>query len=593
MKKLNPVAFEYPNFNNVKDIILYAADKFAQNKAFILKHKKENNAEKSNKIKVSKDNESVEYENITYKDFLHDVYNFGTGLYNLGLKGKRVGIIAKNRYEWMVAYIACMFGSIVVVPLDKGLTDVEIETSILRSKVDAIVFEDKYTEVIEKIRAEGKSNLREYICIEESKEFKLFADISKKGKALVAKGDRKFIDNKVEDKAVAELVFTSGTSAQSKIVMLSQYNIAKNIVGMQYVEDFLPTDVTLALLPYHHKFGSSGQIICFSTGMTTAFCDGLRYLGQNMVEYGVTYFVGVPALVEGIYKKLWQTIEKQGKAKLVRTMIKVSNALRVIHIDVRRRLFKQIIDNLGGLRFVVSGAAPLDKEVEKVMNDMGIHVVQGYGMTEASPVLVCEGYKYSRYGSIGLPLPNVEVKIDEPDADGIGELWVKGPNVMLGYYEDEEKTNETMNGEWLKTGDLAKIDNDGFVYIVGRKKDMIVLKNGKKIFPDEIEVLVNKIDLVEECMVFGMPKDDDVSMAVKVKYDKSVVKEKYAEWSEDELNKELWMQIKDINKELPTYKYMKHLFIEKDDFIKTTTNKIKRSEEMKKIANEKEIENKL
>ncbi len=593
MKKLNPVVFDYPEFDNIKDIILYAVDKFSDNKAFIIKHKSAIKKEESGKTKVAKDKEEVTFQNITYTDFLNDVYNFGTGLYNLGLKGKRIAIISKNCYEWMVAYIACMFGSMIAVPLDKGLTDIEIESSILRSNIDAIVFEDKYQEIIEKVRKDGKSSLREYICIQKCGDFKEFYKILEKGKDLIQKGETDFKENKVDGNALAEMVFTSGTSAQSKIVMLSQYNIAQNIVAMQKVEDFLPTDVTLALLPYHHKFGSSGQIICFSSGMTTAFCDGLRYLQQNMVEYGVTYFVGVPALVEGIYKKLMQTIDKQGKTKLVKTMMKISNGLRKIHIDIRRKLFKQIIDGLGGLRFVVSGAAPLDIEAEKVMNDLGIHVVQGYGMTEASPVLVCEGYKYSRYGSIGLPLPNVEVKLDDADADGIGELVVKGPNVMLGYYEDEAKTKETIIDDWLYTGDLAKIDDDGFVYIVGRKKDMIVLKNGKKIFPDEIEGLVNKLDLVEECMVFGMPKDDDVSLAVKIKYDKAAVAEKYSDLSKEDLNKELWMQIKDVNKELPTYKYMKHLYIEENDFVKTTTNKIKRSEEMKKIANEHEIENKL
>jgi long-chain acyl-CoA synthetase len=593
MSKLNPVVFEYPEFDNVKEIILYGAQKFPDNKAFIVKHKSVAKKEETGKTKVAKDNEEVTFQNITYTQFISDIYDFGTGLYNLGLKGKRVAIISKNCYEWMVAYIACMFGSMIAVPLDKGLTDVEIESSILRSQVDAIIFEDKYTNIIEKVRKDGKSNLREYICIQENKEFKKFYDILEKGKALLEKGEEDFKNNEVDGKALAEMVFTSGTSAQSKIVMLSQYNIVTNIVAMQKVEDFLPTDVTLALLPYHHKFGSTGQIICLCSGMTTAFCDGLRYLQQNMVEYGVTYFVGVPALVEGIYKKLMQAIDKQGKTKLVKTMIKISNGLRKIHIDIRRKLFKQIIDGLGGLRFVVSGAAPLDIEAEKAMNDLGIHVVQGYGMTEASPVLVCEGHKYSRYGSIGLPLPNVEVKLDGEDSDGIGELVVKGPNVMLGYYNDEEKTKETIIDEWLYTGDLAKIDDDGFVYIVGRKKDMIVLKNGKKIFPDEIESLVNKLDLVEECMVFGLPKDDDVSLAVKIKYDKAVVSEKYADLSKEDLNKELWMQIKDINKELPTYKYMKHLYIEENDFVKTTTNKIKRNEEMKKIENEHEIENKL
>lgn len=567
MKK-DETFFEYPNFTNVKDIIYYSVDKYRENRAFIIKEKV---------------GEEVKYKNISYGDFLEEVNSLGTGLFRLGLKGKRIGIIAKNRYEWVLSYVACLLGGMIAVPLDKGLTDIEIENSILRSKIDAIIFEDKLLGIIEEIRAKGKSNLKEYICMDKNKEFKSIEDIKISGKKRLEEGDNSFKEVKINDKELASLVFTSGTSSTSKIVMLSQFNIAQNIHSMQLVEDFRSTDVNLAFLPLHHTFGSTGQLIMLSSGITTAFPDGLRYIAQNLKEYKVTFFVGVPILVEAIYKNVMKEIERQKKTKLIKIAKVFTKFLLKFHIDIRRKVFAQIIEQLGGLRFVISGAAALDKEVEKGFNDLGILTIQGYGLTEASPVIAAENYKYRKYGSIGLPMPNVEVRIEDKNEEGIGELIAKGPNIMLGYYENEEETKETLKDGWLYTGDLAYMDKEGFIYITGRKKNLIVLKNGKKIFPEELEDLISKLDLVSECMVFGLPKEDDVVLSVKVKLDEEVVKEKYPDLSEEKIKKVLWEQIKGINKKMPTYKYMKHLFIEKGEFIKTTTNKIKRNEEMKKI----------
>ena len=567
MKK-DETFFEYPNFTNVKDIIYYSVDKYRENRAFIIKEKV---------------GEEVKYKNISYGDFLEEVNSLGTGLFRLGLKGKRIGIIAKNRYEWVLSYVACLLGGMIAVPLDKGLTDIEIENSILRSKIDAIIFEDKLLGIIEEIRAKGNSNLKEYISMDKNKEFKSIEDIKISGKKRLEEGDNSFKEVKINDKELASLVFTSGTSSTSKIVMLSQFNIAQNIHSMQLVEDFRSTDVNLAFLPLHHTFGSTGQLIMLSSGITTAFPDGLRYIAQNLKEYKVTFFVGVPILVEAIYKNVMKEIERQKKTKLIKIAKVFTKFLLKFHIDIRRKVFAQIIEQLGGLRFVISGAAALDKEVEKGFNDLGILTIQGYGLTEASPVIAAENYKYRKYGSIGLPMPNVEVRIEDKNEEGIGELIAKGPNIMLGYYENEEETKETLKDGWLYTGDLAYMDKEGFIYITGRKKNLIVLKNGKKIFPEELEDLVSKLDLVSECMVFGLPKEDDVVLSVKVKLDEEVVKEKYPDLSEEKIKKVLWEQIKGINKKMPTYKYMKHLFIEKGEFIKTTTNKIKRNEEMKKI----------
>ena len=560
--------FKYPVFDNIRQVLYHSVNKYPDNIAFKIKEK---------------NGEEIKYIDITYKQFLEDVNSLGTGFYKEGLKGKRVAIIAKNRYEWALTYVALLLGGIIAVPLDKGLTEVEIENSIIKSKADAIVYEEKYDEIINKVKSEGKSNLTKLICMDKLENREYLRDILDLGKKELDSGNKSYIDCKIDDKSLAVLVFTSGTTSNCKAVMLSQYNIARNISDMQLVEDFRSTDVNLAFLPFHHMFGSTGQLIMLSSGITTAFPDGLRYIAQNLKEYHVTFFVGVPILIEAIYKKLNEEIEKQGKTMLVKIAKVFTKILLKFGIDIRRKVFKDIIEGLGGLRFVISGAAALDKKVEKGFNDLGILTVQGYGLTEAAPVLCAENYKYRRYGSIGFPMKNVQVRVENKDKKGIGELVFKAPNIMLGYYEDEEATKAVLKDGWFYTGDYGYIDDAGFVYITGRKKNMIVLKNGKKIFPEEIEENINKIDLVQECFVFGMPKDDDIVLSIKIKYDEEIAKEKYSNLNREEIEKEIWNKVKEANKQVPKYKDIKHMIVTDEEFAKTTTNKIKRHEEMKKM----------
>ena len=428
--------FEYPVFDNVKQVIYHSVEKYPNNIAFKLKEK---------------NGEEIKYKDITYTEFMEEVNNLGTGLFNIGLKGKRVAILSKNRYEWPLTYVALLLGGMIAVPLDKGLTDIEIENSIIRSKVDAIVYEEKYIDILDKIKNNRESNLKEFICMDKVDNAKYIRDIINIGREKISKGIREFIDFKIDDKALATLVFTSGTTSKSKIVMLSQYNIARNISDMQLVEDFRSTDVNLAFLPFHHTFGSTGQLIMLSSGITTAFPDGLRYIAQNLKEYHITFFVGVPILIEAIYKKLNEGIEKKGKTRTVKIAKVFTNLLLKFGIDIRRKVFKEIIDELGGLRFVISGAANLDPKVEKGLNDLGILTVQGYGLTETAPVLCAENYKYRKYGSVGFPMKNVQIRIEGKSKDGIGEIVVRAPNVMLGYYEDEEATKKVLKDGWLYT----------------------------------------------------------------------------------------------------------------------------------------------
>ena len=564
--------FKAIEFKDIKGIIYNSAKEYANNVAFILKHKKD---------------KEVTYENITYKKLLQDINAFGTKLYEMGFKNKRIAIVGRNRYEWVITHLANLLGGIVSVPLDKELQVDELESCLERSKADVVVFDEKYTENIEEIKRRGNTNLQEYICMTEKEGYKNFWNLKKEGEKLLKKGQKEYTKVKIDEDKMAILLFTSGTTSKSKAVMLSQHNIASNVYAMLLVEDFRPTDVNLAFLPFHHIFGSTEMIVMLATGLSTAFPDGLRYVAQNLKEYKVSLFVGVPLLVEAIYKNIEKEVEKQGKTKLINTAKKVSNVLLKCHIDVRRKLFKQVLEALGGhLRFVISGGAPLDKRVAKGFNDLGIELVQGYGLTETAPVISAENCKKKRSGSIGFPMDNVEVEIVDKDEDGIGELRVKGPNVMLGYYENEEATNAVMRDGWFYTGDLGYFDKDGYLFLTGRQKDMIVLKNGKKVFPEELETLINRLDLVEECMVYGIPDEkdkNDLKLSVKIVYNKEVAKEKYPDSSEEDLRKIIWEQIKEINKTFPPYKYIKNMILTDEELIKTTTKKVKRQEELKRI----------
>ena len=412
------------------------------------------------------------------------------------------------------------------------------------------------------------------------------------GKKKIEEGNTKYMNCKIDPDVMSILLFTSGTTSKSKAVMLNQRGIATNIYDMLLVESFYENDVNIAFLPFHHIFGSTGMLVMLASGLKTVFPDGLRYIKQNLLEYKVSVFVGVPILIDKMYSTIVNEIEKQGKTKLISFAIGLSNILLKFHIDIRRKVFKELINALGGsMRLIISGGAPLDLKVSKWFNQIGIHLVQGYGLTETSPVISAENDINIKYGSVGIPMEHTNVKIENPDSSGIGEIVVKGPNVMLGYYKDIEQTKSVIKDGWFYTGDLGYLDKDGFLFITGRKKDLIVLKNGKKVFPEEIEILVNRLDEVEESFVYGLPDKDDknnVKIAVKIVYNKEAVKRKHSEMSEKELEEYLWSKIKDINKTLPMYKYIKHITITDEPLIKTTTNKIKRKEELDKIL-EKEV----
>ncbi len=564
--------FEATEFENIKELIYDAVSKYQEKTAFMIKHKKE---------------KDVSYEKVSYSRLLEEINQLGTKFYDLGYADKRVAIVGRNGYEWVITHMANLLGGMVSIPLDKELQVEELESCLVRSKADVLVFDEKYLENIEEIKKRGNVAIENYICMRPLEGYEDIPTLKQQGKEILEAGNTEYLEAKIDSYKMNILLFTSGTTSKSKAVMLSQNNIASNVYSMQLVEDIRKEDVNIAFLPFHHIFGSTCMIVMLAFGVTTVFPDGLRYIAQNLKEYKVSIFVGVPLLVETIYKRIEQGVAKKGKTKAVAFAKKLSNVLLKFGIDIRKKLFQEILNELGGaLRFVISGGAPLDKRVAQGFNELGINVVQGYGLTETSPVIAAENVKKMKYGSIGFPMENVQVELFNQDEQGIGEIRVKGPNVMLGYYENEEATSQVLKDGWFYTGDLAYYDKEGYLFLTGRKKDMIVLKNGKKVFPDELETLVNRLDEVAECLVYGMPdqKDkNDIKLSVKIVYDKEVVKEKYPSASQEELEELIWQKVKEINKTFPPYKYIKNMVLTDQELIKTTTKKVKRNEEIKKL----------
>ena len=575
-KKLNSEIYEIKNF---RELVNRSAEKYANNVAYKFKE----NLGKPNQKIIEK----------TYKEVRNEVEALGTMLLNMGLENKKIALIGNNRYEWCESYFAITTSNMVVVPLDKALPSQEIKSLIERSKADAVIFENKYNEVFEKLKEEGNTTLKYYINMDlknDENEILSFRSLINKGKELLENGDKKYSKVKIDNEKMSILIFTSGTTNMSKGVMLSQKNITSNIMAMAKMSKMYPDDVLLSFLPLHHTFECTITFLYgYYSGATVAFCDGLKYIAKNLQEYKISVFVAVPLVLETIYKKIQKGIKDQGKEKLVNTMSKIANFLLIFHIDIRRKVFKSVLDQLGGnLRIAYFGAAAMDKNVIKGYNNFGIDSVQGYGLTETSPLLAAETDKEHCPGSVGMAPYNVELKLDDVDEKGIGEIVAKGPNIMLGYYENPEATKEIMKGGWFHTGDLGYYNEDGYLFITGRKKEVIVLKNGENVFPSEIEFLVNKLPYVVESIVF--PRENskgEIALGVKIVYDETQIKEKFGEKTAKEYKVLVWEDIKEINQNLSQFKKLKELILTTEGLEKTTTQKVKRFKEIEKILSSK------
>ena len=557
-------------FENIKELITNTKEEYGTEPAFKFKDE--------NSMRI-----------MTYDEYIDEVNALGTALISIGLKDKRIGVISENRYEWEEAYLSIVCGTGIVVPLDKALPENEIFNLLERSEMEAIFYSAKYDEIMKKAHERGIGKVKFFISMDNNeKDGPIYSqkELVKLGKDLIKNGARSFLDAKINNKEMSVMLFTSGTTSTSKAVQLSHENICTNIYDISSVFDVKKEDTFLSFLPLHHVFECTvGFLYPVSIGASIAFCTGIRHIAENLKEYQISVMISVPVLFENMYKKVMKSIEEKGKLKKVKFGMKLGRITKAVGIDIRRKLFKEVLDNFGGkLRLFVAGAAAFDPEVEKGFNDLGIETYQGYGLTEASPVVAAEHRTCAKLGSIGRVFPSLEAKIIEPNELGVGELAVRGPSVMLGYYNHIEK-GITDDG-WLPTGDLAYIDKDGYIFITGRKKSVIVLKNGKNVYPEEAEVLINKIPGVKESFVFGRPDKDDensLKLGVEIVYDKDVVKDVYGVEKEEDIKKKLWEKVKEINKKMPKYKYIKEIIVTEEELIKTTTLKIKRFEEIKKV----------
>lgn len=541
------------------------------------------------------------FKEITHKEVREMVDCLGTALVSLlNLKGKRIAVIGENRYEWEVAYLAVVAGTGTVVPLDKALPENELEVLIRRSEVEAIFYTEKYEEILKKLAKDGTTKLKHLISMDRLEHFDSiysFQELIQKGKRLIDDGDIAFLEAEIDPEAMTVMLFTSGTTSQSKAVALCQRNLCTNLMDMSKALYLISCeDSMLSFLPVHHVFEcTAGFLLSLYKGMCTAFCESPRHIVENLNEYKTTFMVSVPALYEMIYKNILKNLEKAGKLEAVMAL---AEAHKNDTMAQKAEIFKDIHAIFGGkVRLFVSGAAALDVKVEEGFRKFGINLVQGYGLTESSPVVCVNTFPGKDednhvFGTIGRALPNIEVRIDDPNEEGLGELMVKGPNVMLGYYGDEEATKETLEDGWLHTGDLCRIDDEGYIYIAGRKKSVIVLKNGKNIFPEEMENLVNKIEGVTESMIYAVPNKDskdenDIKVAVEAVWNREIMKELYNTEDENEVYEIINNKIKEINRTMPLYKAIRGLIITETPIAKTTTGKIKRYEELNKIKSRK------
>lgn len=596
--------YEVRKIKTIKELLDTSAEIFSDRTAFLFKPKG-----------------CDKYEPVTFKQFKDDVDALGTALIDLGLKGGRIAIIGENRYEWAVSCMAAVNGTGIVVPLDKELPENEIENLLIRSKADAVIFSDnlrgsilniakridfiKYyinmDEIIEGAVPEAAESTAEVpekaIGTGEAKEAArenqakagigiVLTELKKlieAGRKKVAEGCRDFIDAQIDPEAFSILLFTSATTDTSKAVMLCHRNIAENLMAMSSMLNIVPDDIFLSVLPLHHTYENTCGFLCpFYRGAAVGYCEGLRHITKNLQESKATIMLGVPLIYESIYKRIWDQASKNPKMlKKLKFGLKLSGFLKKFGIDITKKLFAPIHNVFGGkVRIFISGAAGVDPEVAKGFRELGIHFVQGYGLTECSPIVALNRDVDFKDDAAGLPLPGLEVRINEAGSDGIGEIVVKGPSVMMGYYEDPENTAKAIRDGWFHTGDLGFIDSDGFVHITGRKKNVIVTKNGKNIYPEEVETLLNKSPYIKECIVFG--KDDpvygDIVVSATIVPDMDFIEAEYGGQrpAEDELHEIIRREVKEVNKSLVTYKYVKDFDIRYEEFEKTTTRKIKR-----------------
>ncbi|MBQ9297961.1 MAG: AMP-binding protein [Clostridia bacterium] len=557
VQKLESKYMKTYEITDLKDMLLKATDKFSNKPAFKVK------------------DENGKIQKISYKQFLEDVKAVGTAMIKAGLKDKKIAVVGKNSYKWSVAYMASTIVG-VVVPLDKELHIDDIINFINISESEAIFGDDKYLKELQKNI--DKLNNKKVLLVNMGKAKNSMDNMMQTGKELIDNNDEEFMKITINPDEMKILLFTSGTTGSSKAVMLSHKNICENIRSVAGIVKVSPKTKVLSILPIHHTYECTlGFLLVIYSGGCIAHCEGLRYILQNMKEYKPTLILCVPLLLDNMYKKIMKTLKSSLPAKYFRKDKNIIDALPVFMRGIVKNKIKKTFG--GKLYTFIVGAAAMNPEVSYSIEKFGMRVLQGYGLTECSPLVAGNNDFYNKDDSAGLPIPNVEFKINNPNDEGVGEIIVKGPNVMLGYYKNEAATKEALRDGWFYTGDLGKIDENGYLYITGRSKSVIVTTNGKNIYPEELEYYLNEEDTIAEAIVLGVEdkKKHDTIVKAKIFPDMEAIKKMLnVEPTKEQIRKIINDAIQKINSKIPNYKHIKDFKIVDEELEKTTTKKIKR-----------------
>ena len=536
------------------------------------------------------------FREITYREALDTVNGLGTALIAHGLKGKRISVIGENCYQWATSYLAAVCGTGVVVPLDKELSAQELKQLVIEADVAAVLFTKKYEKMFREMMASGDTKLEVLVNLsssagEEAEGVLSWEGLVEEGKKLVDDGDRSFIDAEIYADEMSVLLFTSGTTGIAKGVMLSHRNICEDLMSAPTILNVNTWDIFFSVLPVHHTYECTcGFLMPLYKGASIAYCEGLKYIVKNLAEVRPTMLLAVPLIFENLYNNIMKNVRKQGKEGLVCKVLAVNKVTKKIGLDLNKLLLKDILKVFGGrMRVLISGGAAIDPAILQFFNDLGFIAVQGYGLTECAPMAALnpDQHKNMRNSSVGHLLPGMEVKIEDKNEDGIGEICVKGPNVMMGYYNMPEETAKVIRDGWFHTGDLGYVDDKDFIYITGRKKNVIITANGKNVFPEELEYYLGRSNLVSESMVWAQEDEagQDTVIVATIKPDMEEVESvigKEAASDTAQVEKLLWAEVDKINEDLPFFKKIKKVTVRREEFEKTTGKKIKRFVESNK-----------
>lgn len=531
------------------------------------------------------------YVGMTYQELLEKMNALGTSLISRGLKDKKISIIGENGYQWGVSYLSAVCGTGVVVPLDKELSPKELKNLVETAEVSCVLCDERFVETFLGMKESGETNLEIIISLqgkEHSDKALSFSRLVEEGKDLLSKGDRFFLDAQIYRDEMSIILFTSGTTGVSKGVMLSHGNIVEDLMTAPTLLEVRSDDTFFSILPIHHTYECTcGFLMPLYKGAAIAYCEGLKHIVKNLSEAKPTMLLAVPLILESLYKKIWQNAQKSGKDKTLRRMIALNKKTKKIGVDLGPLFLKKITALFGGrMRMIICGGAAINPEILQGINDFGITALQGYGLTECAPICALNPDKFFKHDSLGYVLPGFDAKVINPDIEtGIGEIAVKGGNVMLGYYKMPEESAKALVDGWLHTGDLGYIDKENYIYLTGRSKNVIITKNGKNVYPEEIEYYLSNIPLIKESMVWGKESNesDEVLIFASIFPDEEEVAAILGENpNPGEVEKKIWEEIDKINKELPFFKRIKKLTLRDREFEKTTGKKIIRHAEENK-----------